>query len=86
MSSASSKPTPDQRAMMHRMDEGQDPQALAAQRLGNAGLIVDYELLKKNKIPTLVIYGSLDNPARFDPLKKILPAARFVSDHRVFSR
>src|SRR5207253_6234045 len=73
------KPTPEQREMMHRMDAGQDPRALAAQRLGNGGLVVDYARLEKNTVPTLVIYGSLDNPSRFDPLKKILPNADFVS-------
>src|SRR5437016_1002508 len=73
------KPTPEQRAMMAQRDAGQDPRALAAQRLGNRGLRVDYELLKKIRVPTLVIYGALDNPSRFDTLKSVMPNAEFVA-------
>ena len=73
------KPTPEQRAMMKQMDVGQDPIALAAQRLGNRGLKVDYKKLKKTSVPTLLVCGSLDNPARFDALRAILPRAEFVT-------
>ena len=71
------KPTPDQRKQMEQMNANQDPKALAAVRLGYSGLIVDYNLLKHNAVPTLVIYGGSDNPSRFDELKKILPNAEF---------
>ena len=65
--------------MMAQGDAGQDPRALAAQRLGNRGLKVDYELLRKIRVPTLVIYGALDNPSRFDTLKSVMPDAEFVA-------
>jgi len=71
------KPTPEQRKQMEQMNANQDPKALAAVRLGYRGLIVDYNLLKHNAVPTLVIYGGNDNPSRFDELKKILPDAEF---------
>jgi len=71
------KPTPEQRKQMEQMNANQDPKALAAVRLGYRGLIVDYNLLKHNAVPTLVIYGGNDNPRRFDELKKILPDAEF---------
>ena len=71
------KPTPEQRKQMEQMNANQDPKALAAVRLGYRGLIVDYNLLKRNAVPTLVIYGGNDNPSRFDELKKILPDAEF---------
>ena len=71
------KPTPEQRKQMEQMNANQDPKALAAVRLGYRGLIVDYNLLKHNAVPTLVIYGGNDNPRRFDELKKILPNAEF---------
>jgi len=71
------KPTPEQRKQMEQMNANQDPKALAAVRLGYRGLIVDYNLLKHNAVPTLVIYGGNDNPSRFDELKKILPNAEF---------
>jgi len=71
------KPTPEQRKQMEQMNANQDPKALAAVRLGYRGLIVDYNLLKRNAVPTLVIYGGNDNPSRFDELKKILPNAEF---------
>src|SRR5438128_2170052 len=67
------KQTPEQRAMMRQMDAGQDPIALAAQRLGNRGLKADYENLKKISVPALLICGSLDNPGRFDALRATLP-------------
>ena len=73
------KPTPAQRAMMAQRDAGQDPRALAAQRLGNRGLKIDYDRLRKNTIPTLVIYGALDNPSRFDALKAVMTNAEFVA-------
>lgn len=50
---------------------------MAAVRLGYSGLIVDYNLLKHNAVPTLVIYGGNDNPGRFEELKKILLNAEF---------
>jgi pimeloyl-ACP methyl ester carboxylesterase len=65
-------PNAEQREAMKRMDSVQDPKALAAQRLGNRQLTVDYQSLKTNKIPTLVIYGGNDNPERFTDLKKVL--------------
>jgi len=71
------RPTPEQRKQMEEMNANQDPKALAAVRLGYSGLIVDYDLLKHNAVPTLVIYGGNDNPSRFDELKKILPNAEF---------
>ncbi len=70
-------PSPQQRQMMARMDAGQDPRALAAQRLGNPGLFVEYALLAHNSVPTLVIYGEFDNPSRFDELKRALPNSEF---------
>src|SRR5215467_11868161 len=71
------KPTPEQRKQMELMNANQDPKALAAQRLGNVGLKVDYDALKHNTVPTLVIYGGNDNPSRFDDLKKILANGEF---------
>lgn len=71
------KPTPEQRKQMEQMNADQDPKALAAVRLGYRGLVVDYNLLQYNAVPTLVIYGSNDNPSRFDELKKILSSAEF---------
>src|SRR5579872_7142817 len=63
--------------MMKQMDVGQDPKALAAQRLGNGGLTIDYGPLSKNPIPTLVIYGGNDNPDRFNELKGALANGEF---------
>lgn len=60
----------EQREALKRDDPNHDTRALAAQRLGNKELIVNYESLKANKVPTLVIYGGNDNPERFDDLKK----------------
>jgi len=71
------KPTPEQRKQMEEMNANQDPKALAAVRLGYSGLTVDYNLLKHNAVPTLVIYGGNDNPSRFEELKKILLNAEF---------
>jgi len=62
---------------MEEMNSNQDPKALAAVRLGYSGLVVDYNFLKHNAVPTLAIYGGNDNPVRFDELKKILPNAEF---------
>ena len=71
------KPTPEQREMMRRMDTTLDPKALGAQRLGNEGLVVSYEPLRANKVPTLVIYGGNDRPERFADLKKALAHGTF---------
>jgi pimeloyl-ACP methyl ester carboxylesterase len=70
-------PSPEQREAMKRMDSIQDPRALAAQRLGNKGLVINYESLKRNKIPALIIYGGADNPERFTDLKQALVNAEF---------
>lgn len=71
------KPTPEQRKQMEQMNANQNPKALAAVRLGYSGLIVDYNLLKRNAVPALVIYGGNDNPSRFDELKKVLKDGEF---------
>lgn len=71
-------PSPEQRAMMARMDSVQDSRALGAQRLGNPGLYVDYAKLAKRHVPTLLIVGELDNPARFAELRAAMPSAEFV--------
>ena len=71
-------PSPEQRAMMARMDSVQDSRALGAQRLGNPGLYVDYGKLSSRHIPTLLIVGELDNPARFAELRAAMPGAEFV--------
>jgi len=71
------KPTPEQRKQMEQMNANQDPKALAAVRLGYSALIVDYNLLKHNAVPTLVVYGGNDNPSRFDELKKVLANGEF---------
>src|SRR5215469_14994482 len=71
------KPTPEQRKQMDQINANQDPKALAAVRLGYRALTVDYNLLKHNAVPTLVIYGGNDNPSRFEELKKILLNAEF---------
>ena len=52
----------EQREALKREDPMHDAKALAAQRLGNKELIVNYESLKANKVPTLVIYGGNDQP------------------------
>jgi pimeloyl-ACP methyl ester carboxylesterase len=62
--------------MMKSMDAAQDPRALAAQRLGNPGLVIEYTDLKAN-VPVLVLYAEHDNPARFTDLKNALPGAEF---------
>jgi pimeloyl-ACP methyl ester carboxylesterase len=72
------KPSPEQREMMKRFDAGQDPLALAALRLGNKELMVDYGPLKTNKVPTLVLYGARDNPGRFAELRGALANGEFV--------
>jgi pimeloyl-ACP methyl ester carboxylesterase len=61
--------SPEQREALKRDDPNHDPKALAAQRLGNKELIVNYESLKTNKVPTLVIYGGNDHPERFADLR-----------------
>jgi pimeloyl-ACP methyl ester carboxylesterase len=70
-------PSTEQREAMKRMDSTQDPKALAAQRLGNKGLTVDYKSFTANKVPTLVIYGGNDNPEKFTDLKKVLAKGEF---------
>jgi RNA polymerase sigma factor (sigma-70 family) len=72
------EPSPEQREMMRQMDKGQDSKALAAQRRGNAKLTITDEALKRNKVPALVIYGSLDGPDRFSAMKKTLASAQFT--------
>jgi pimeloyl-ACP methyl ester carboxylesterase len=69
-------PSPEQREMMKRMDAGQDPKALAAQRRGNVGLQIDYVSLKRIRVPVLVLCGGRDNPDRVKPLVAALPDAR----------
>jgi pimeloyl-ACP methyl ester carboxylesterase len=71
------EPSPQQREMMRQMDAGQDPQALAAQRLGNAGLRITDEMLAKNQVPLLVICGERDHPERLEGHVKNFGAARF---------
>lgn len=67
----------EQREALKRDDPNHDPKALAAQRLGNKELIVNYESLKTNKVPTLVIYGGNDHPERFADLKQALANAEY---------
>lgn len=67
------------REMMKRMDVGQDPKALGAQRLGNRELFVDDAALKASGVPMLFIYGGNDRPDRFLALKDALPSAEFVA-------
>lgn len=71
-------PSPQQREMMRQMDAMQDSKALAAQRMGNSGLWVTDEELRKNKVPVLVIYGSLqDNQEAFQRARNVIGAAQF---------
>jgi pimeloyl-ACP methyl ester carboxylesterase len=72
------QPTAEQRESMKRMDIGQDPKALAAQRLGNDKLTISYDALKTNRVPTLVIYGGNDHPERFTDLKAVLANGKFA--------
>jgi pimeloyl-ACP methyl ester carboxylesterase len=67
----------EQREALKQDDPNHDPKALAAQRLGNKNLIVNYESLKTNKVPTLVIYGGNDHPERFADLKEALSNAEY---------
>jgi pimeloyl-ACP methyl ester carboxylesterase len=67
----------EQREALKSEDPMHDTKALAAQRLGNKELMVNYESLKTNKVPTLVIYGSNDHPERFADLKKALSNAQY---------
>ena len=71
-------PSAEQRAMMSRMDAAEDSRALGAQRLGNAGLYVDYKLFTDNRVPVLLMVGSRDGPERFAELRAALPNATFV--------
>ena len=67
----------EQREALKSDDPNHDTKALGAQRLGNRELIVNYDSLKTNKMPTLVIYGGNDHPERFDDLKKGFPNAEY---------
>jgi pimeloyl-ACP methyl ester carboxylesterase len=67
----------EQRQALKREDSMHDTKALAAQRLGNEELIVNYESLKANKVPTLVIYGGNNQPESLDDLKKALSNAEY---------
>jgi pimeloyl-ACP methyl ester carboxylesterase len=67
----------EQREALKRDDPNHDPKALAAQRLGNKQLIVNYDSLRANRVPTLVIYGGNDHPDRFADLKKALSNAEY---------
>lgn len=67
----------EQRESLKRDDPNHDTKALGAQRLGDRELIVSYDSLKTNKVPTLVIYGGNDHPERFDDLKKGFPNAEY---------
>ncbi len=71
-------PSPEQRAMMSRMDSVQDSRALGAQRLGNPGLYVDYARFKNNRVPVLLLDGANDDPERFAGIRRALPHATFV--------
>ncbi|HEV2669824.1 MAG TPA: alpha/beta hydrolase [Gemmatimonadales bacterium] len=71
-------PSEAQRDMMRQMDAAQDSRALAAQRQGNSGLFITDEPFKTNRVPVLMIYGSLDSPERFVALKAIFANATFV--------
>lgn len=66
-------PSPEQRAMMSRMDSTQDSRALGAQRVGNPGLYVDYAKLAHASVPVLLLVGEQDHPERFAELRKTLP-------------
>jgi len=68
----------EQREALKRDDPNHDTKALAAQRLGNKGLIVNDEALKANKVPTLVIYGGNDHPEGYANFKKILSNAEYA--------
>ena len=71
-------PSPQQRAMMSRMDSTQDSRALGAQRVGNPGLYVDYARFKHNRVPVLLMVGERDHPERFKELQAALPNNTFV--------
>jgi pimeloyl-ACP methyl ester carboxylesterase len=71
-------PSAEQRVLMRQMDATQDARALGAQRLGNAGLYVDYRLFRNNRLPVLLIVGSRDAPERFAELRAALPNATYV--------
>lgn len=69
--------TAEQRAALKRDDPNHDTKALAAQGLGNKELVVNYESLKANKVPTLIIYGGNNQPGSLDDLKKALSNAEY---------
>jgi pimeloyl-ACP methyl ester carboxylesterase len=67
----------EQREALKGDDPNHDPKALGAQLLGNKELIVNYDSLKTNKVPALVIYGGNDHPERFADLKEALSNAEY---------
>jgi pimeloyl-ACP methyl ester carboxylesterase len=73
------KPTPAQREMMKQMDVGQDPKALAAQRLGNPGLYVTDEELARVAVPTLILNGERDRPDHYTAAAKKFPNLAFAT-------
>ena len=68
----------EQRDALKREDPNHDTRALAAQRLGNRGLIVNDDSLKTNRVPTLVIYGGNDHAEEYDNFKKIFSNAEYA--------
>jgi len=70
-------PSPQQREMMKRMDAAQDSRALGAETVSHEGLWVDDEKLRAVKVPTLVLYGEHDQPARYEEAKRQLPNMEF---------
>jgi pimeloyl-ACP methyl ester carboxylesterase len=70
--------SPEQRDALKRDDPNHDTRALAAQRIGNRGLIVNDDSLKANRVPTLVIYGGDDHPEDYQNLKKIFSNAEYA--------
>jgi len=71
------KPGPQQRAMMKRMDAGQDSIALGAQTVSHEGLWVDDKKLRAITVPTLVIYGGNDHPEFYAEAKSRFPNLQF---------
>jgi pimeloyl-ACP methyl ester carboxylesterase len=71
------KPGPQQRAMMKRMDTGQDSIALGAETVSHEGLWVDDKKLRAITVPTLVIYGGNDHPEFYAEAKSRFPNLQF---------
>ncbi len=71
------KPGPQQRAMMKRMDAGQDSIALGAETVSHEGLWVDDKKLRAITVPTLVIYGGNDHPEFYAEAKSRFPNLQF---------